>query len=314
MKVLVLIFCLSRLVLAQNITNVADFFSYNNIETHEYNDTIVVDPYSFFPLAVGNHWQYSEAGGIIRNLIVRKDSVLNNNSKWFYFDEETRPKYLVDTNYNVFFDPIGQRGNKMLYKLNAVQHERWWIEKDSVNGEFVEGYIGEVDSIYNGTYLGKDVVFKVISNYLAYNNFGEIEEFWDSDRILASGIGLIYEGKDGIQPDILVSAIIDGDTLGTVVGVEKVLSEVPNQFSLSQNYPNPFNPTTNIKYSIPTSSYIVIDVFNTLGQKVQTLFEGIKNRGEYSIQFNGANLSSGTYFVQLVSDNYNQTIKLHLLK
>ena len=85
-------------------------------------------------------------------------------------------------------------------------------------------------------------------------------------------------------------------------------------FNLKQNYPNPFNPSTKIEYSIPHSAFISLKVYNLLGEEVTTLYEGIKNAGNYSVEFNGAGLSNGIYFYRLKVENYMDTKKFVLLK
>ncbi len=88
----------------------------------------------------------------------------------------------------------------------------------------------------------------------------------------------------------------------------------PTKLTLSQNYPNPFNPTTTIKYSIPAASIVSLKIYDILGKEVADLVNEYKNSGTYEVEFNAANLSSGTYFYQLKSGNYTQTKKLLLLK
>jgi len=80
------------------------------------------------------------------------------------------------------------------------------------------------------------------------------------------------------------------------------ISTVAGDFSLSQNYPNPFNPSTSIKFSIPSNGNVNLKVYNLLGKEVSSLVNGNLNSGVYSVDFNGANLSSGTYIYRL---NYN---------
>jgi serine/threonine protein kinase len=87
-----------------------------------------------------------------------------------------------------------------------------------------------------------------------------------------------------------------------------------NNFLLYQNYPNPFNPSTTIKYSIPTTSYVTLKVYDILGREVTTLINEAKPTGTYEVKWNAVNLPSGVYFYQLTAGNYTATKKLLLLK
>ncbi len=54
------------------------------------------------------------------------------------------------------------------------------------------------------------------------------------------------------------------------VGVEDETAPV-TEFYLGQNYPNPFNPSTKIKYSVPVSSNVSINIFDVLGNQIESL-------------------------------------------
>jgi xylan 1,4-beta-xylosidase len=86
------------------------------------------------------------------------------------------------------------------------------------------------------------------------------------------------------------------------------------RFQLFQNYPNPFNPTTHISYSVPRNSFITLKAYNLLGQEIRTLFEGIRQPGNYTATFNGKGISSGVYLCTMKAENFVETKKLILLK
>ena len=69
--------------------------------------------------------------------------------------------------------------------------------------------------------------------------------------------------------------------------------------SLNQNYPNPFNPSTSIKYSIPNRNQVTLKVFDVLGSEVATLVNKEQPQGNYEVEFNGSDLTSGIYFYRL---------------
>jgi len=77
---------------------------------------------------------------------------------------------------------------------------------------------------------------------------------------------------------------------------------------LNDNYPNPFNPTTKISYYIPEESMSEIKIFDLTGRLIEILDKGYKTKGNYSVNFNGSNLSSGVYFYTLnVFEKYGST-------
>jgi hypothetical protein len=108
---------------------------------------------------------------------------------------------------------------------------------------------------------------------------------------------------------------IEKYSIGSLVGIdEETGSSIPESFSLSQNYPNPFNPSTTINYSIPKSANVTITVINSLGQEVKTLVNEYKPAGNYSTEFNAANLSSGIYFCSIRAGDFIETKKMILMK
>jgi hypothetical protein len=90
--------------------------------------------------------------------------------------------------------------------------------------------------------------------------------------------------------------------------------QLPLNFNLNQNYPNPFNPSTAISFSIPTSEFVSLKVFDVLGSEVATLVNEEKPTGRYKVDFNAANLPSGVYLYKLQAGNFTEVKKLMLLK
>ena len=88
----------------------------------------------------------------------------------------------------------------------------------------------------------------------------------------------------------------------------------PFEFVLSQNYPNPFNPSTKIKYSIPTSEFVTLKVYDVLGNEVAALVNEEKPAGTYEVNFNASQLSSGIYFYKLQAGSFVETKKMILLR
>jgi hypothetical protein len=114
--------------------------------------------------------------------------------------------------------------------------------------------------------------------------------------------------KDDNQPDMFISSI------SSATGVEPVTNQLPGEIHLYNNYPNPFNPSTIIKYSLPSTLDVKIEVYDIMGRLVTKLFDGKQNSGNYEITFNAGNISSGVYFVKLRSGSTVKSISINLLK
>ena len=93
---------------------------------------------------------------------------------------------------------------------------------------------------------------------------------------------------------------------------------IPEKFSVSQNYPNPFNPSTCVDVDLPIDGRTRITVYDNSGKMVATLFDGLKSAGSYTVEFNGANLSSGVYYyrVDFNADGreYSKVLRMTLVK
>jgi hypothetical protein len=89
---------------------------------------------------------------------------------------------------------------------------------------------------------------------------------------------------------------------------------VPTSFVLNQNYPNPFNPSTKITFFIEEPNFAVLTVHNVLGQKVATILNKELTAGQHSVDFDGADLSSGVYLYRLESGAFSATKKMILIK
>ena len=101
---------------------------------------------------------------------------------------------------------------------------------------------------------------------------------------------------------------------GVVISVKNRGSNLPELYELFQNYPNPFNSNTTIEFEIPQREKVLIEVFNLLGQRVNTLLDTEMERGRHKIDFNAGGLSSGVYFYTLRSGSFVETRKMLLIR
>ncbi|MCP4633729.1 MAG: T9SS type A sorting domain-containing protein [candidate division Zixibacteria bacterium] len=97
-------------------------------------------------------------------------------------------------------------------------------------------------------------------------------------------------------------------------GIIEADPSISSVYALLSNYPNPFNDATTIKYGLPESGKISIDVYNILGRKVETLVDEHQDAGYYSINWDASTYSSGIYFYKLTTNNKTLTKRMTLLK
>lgn len=106
-------------------------------------------------------------------------------------------------------------------------------------------------------------------------------------------------------------------------GWPKIVPDVPERpiaHQLFDAYPNPFNPSTTIRYALSDDAHILVSVYNTQGQELATLINGVQSAGYYETRFTGEHLASGIYFVRMTVSNtlgreaYRRVTKLLLTK
>jgi len=128
-----------------------------------------------------------------------------------------------------------------------------------------------------------------------------------------------YTSYQGTAQYRLKQIDFDGTiSYSNVISVE--LDFTPKEYALYQNYPNPFNPATTIKFALPFESSVRIIIYNLLGEKVDMLFEGIKEVGYHDITWNAGRLASGIYLYTIEANsidgtkNYTSVKKMMLMK
>jgi len=121
-----------------------------------------------------------------------------------------------------------------------------------------------------------------------------------------------FSGADG------ATRFVTGVAIPTYVE-EIETPNLPKDFKLCQNYPNPFNPETRIRFSLPRSAFVTIEVYSLLGQRVRTLVSEQLTAGFKEVIWNGmdgnsCSVASGIYFYRIKAGDFTQTRKMVLMK
>ena len=104
-------------------------------------------------------------------------------------------------------------------------------------------------------------------------------------------------GYPGVPVGPVVTVTVADATI--IISAEEEGREIPAAFALEQNYPNPFNPSTTIAFTLNKTQRATLSVYDLLGQKVQTLVDGMRPAARYRIPFDASELASGTYLYVL---------------
>jgi hypothetical protein len=99
-----------------------------------------------------------------------------------------------------------------------------------------------------------------------------------------------------------------------ITGVQNSNNQVPSSYNLQQNYPNPFNPATKISFSLPKAGIVKLVVYDILGREVAAIVNDYRTAGNYTVDFDASNISSGIYFYTLKSGSFTDTKKMVLMK
>ena len=114
-----------------------------------------------------------------------------------------------------------------------------------------------------------------------------------------------------VTPDVFIKRI--KEKLGNNTKINST-SNVGNNFQIDENYPNPFNNSTTIHYYLPKKSNVKLNVYNVAGKLVDTIVHKKQELGQYRVQWNPVNITSGLYFIRFEAEEFSKVTKCVLLK
>jgi hypothetical protein len=238
----------------------------------------------------------------------KEDGVLNlyhllsNNGIALYSEEEFIPPILVDVTFEVNMSyqiTLGNFNAGTDFVDVAGTFNDW-------GGSSIVMDDSDADSIYSvtvsGFYPSDSIEYKF-----------RINGDWDTSEFPSGGPNRVY-----VIPD--TNSVVFHWYNNEEPGVGIIGSEaLPKEFALQQNYPNPFNPTTFIKYNLPKEAIVKIVIYDLMGREIRTLLNEKQNAGYKSIIWNGRDnngqmVSSSMYIYQMITDEFQKTRKMMLLK
>ncbi|MCP4632989.1 MAG: T9SS type A sorting domain-containing protein [candidate division Zixibacteria bacterium] len=290
----------------------------------------VVSTGSFYPLAVGNRWEYFDAlsrdslqMNIDSTAFIFNDTCFVMNMYWGINLSET--EYFKVENDTVFFrgykevgqPPVEDRYvSTPLYPTVGTE----WYSKWS--GEPVLFYVEDTRNVTvpAGTF---NVYHYSITDSVSGQNIG----YWQQAEnigIIAWGIATEHDttelvlghyninGGYGVLPIAIGNQwilVVDG-----ISDIDTHPENLPETYNFLNNYPNPFNAQTTISFNLTDPGPVKLEIYNLLGQKVEILIDEFYRGGPHTVNWDAVSQSSGIYFYKLKSGSEILTRQMTLLK
>ena len=137
---------------------------------------------------------------------------------------------------------------------------------------------------------------------------------WGDATLYDVRIWLVWESEENNRWQI------HGSYIELPLGeIDEELGRGSRIFYLKQNYPNPFNSETSIEFYLPHVSEIKLEIYNPLGQKVKTLWDGRQTSGLHQVRWDGRDdlnrlVTSGFYFCRLTARGSTISRKILVIK
>jgi hypothetical protein len=255
------------------------------------------------------------AAGNIDNDVVWYDY---NGSFWTanYIDQNN-----IDGPYGLFVADINDDDNLDVIVGARGDQKIYWYENPSWTKHLVEEYI-EVPTELFAADIDNDNDLDIVvtgawgNNLIWYEAPSWSKHIIDESLLGASGL-FVIDFDDDNDLDIITTA---GNEDAVVWYENTFATSVENicnknySFNLFPNFPNPFNPSTKIRFNIAVSGFTSLKVYDLLGNEVSTLVNEEKLAGDYEVDLNAEELTSGVYFYQLRAGEFIETKKMLLIK
>ncbi|MBT3231711.1 MAG: T9SS type A sorting domain-containing protein [Calditrichaeota bacterium] len=120
------------------------------------------------------------------------------------------------------------------------------------------------------------------------------------------GMLTIYHNAEGMEVELPISY-----SVGDVPWTDPF---IPNTTTIESTYPNPFNATTSINYSLAAPGWMTMTIYDLAGREIDVIMDDFQVAGNYHLNVNAAEWSTGVYLAKLQSGNSVRIAKLVCVK
>ncbi len=158
----------------------------------------------------------------------------------------------------------------------------------------------------SGVYTGKN---------LAISIWGDDELTEEIDGLTGKFTLKIWNGESlnlSGEQILEIETWLEGDDFYETnkISVVEKISNIEHRLTnieIFQNTPNPFSETTEIGIFLPEKTFVEIELFNLIGEKIETIQSQNYPHGKHTIIYERKKLSAGTYFYRLNSGDFSET-------
>jgi len=199
---------------------------------------------------------------------------------------------------NIYLDDNGMPGNEL--ESHTV------ITNPTPTGQIDVGYEA------NEYYCILEPPITIDSGWISIQGVSDPQDCW---FLWSSGTGgdsesYVWEGG----PDIMPTGYDRSLCFYSRVSGINIEDQIPITPNLISAYPNPFNSTATIEYLVTNPGNVKISIYNQLGELVTVLLNESKQPGQYSVNWEASDYSSGVYFARMESLDFNKSVKFTLVK
>ncbi len=273
----------------------------------------VAYPQGYFPLEIGNLWEYRDRYDSTYSFTTHaiSDTVMPNAATYMFLqsDHELGSQFCRQVGPKVFS-----------YATHRLSDSTYWTGE-----EIMFDFSKTTFDTVTVRYYGPDTITVIVSYDRIKNVFGKLRRQWGFYEVsqrtsfytlweMTDSVGLTYYTYEpGIIADELGGAIINGSRYGTITTVDNSLT-TPVFYEFSQNYPNPFNPKTELSFELADWTLVMLKVYDVLGREIVTLVNERKSPGKYTITWNAETSPSGVYFCLMQAGKFEEVRKMILLR